>query len=279
MNTRICLIMAAFALGVGCTRSTAGTSSSQATADVDAANEVAAAATPDTSAPSDASTIADGQVAAEEVGDGAVLIDATTAGPDLPEGDGTGEGDAVAAGDSPLEASAGDIAVADSDSDASDAGTQPDAWFPVKADVGGDTSSGTADAADANADAKTTGPCKDIRKRGDMKILQDWCWDPPAHYCSGPEAQAFFFGCKPDFSVCCAFPTSCSPCGWVLCPYVPPGGSLPANAPVGCPTDWTGWKTLSMLGCAPYMPPDDQEFCWDGVPDEWKTPAFHMDGG
>ncbi len=283
MSPQTWFMLVASALGLACTRSTAGSVSSQATADGDAANEVVAEMVPDASAPDDPGANADGELADDEVGDGPLLTDATTGGPDVPEVDGAGEAGNLDTPDSLPEANAGDAAAADSVSDASVPGTdmdaEADAWFPVKGDAAGDTSSAGSDATDANAGPETSGPCKDIRKRGDVKILQDRCWDPPAHYCSGPEFQSFVFGCKPDFSVCCAFPTSCWPCGWVLCPYVPPGGSLPGDAPAGCPTDWTGWMTLSMPGCAPYIPPKGQEFCWDGVPDEWKTPAFHMDGG
>ncbi|MBI5609179.1 MAG: hypothetical protein HY902_09910 [Deltaproteobacteria bacterium] len=291
MNTRTWFMPVALAIACGCTRSTAGSSTVQATADSDATNEVAAAATTDASAIPDATTIPDSQGPADEPGDGAVLADAISDGPDVPADNGGAAAadasvtDAQAAPDSPEVADTGpgawDVAMDMGTDMATDAGadTQPDAWFPVKGDVGTDSSLTTADTADSTGGPETTGPCKDIRKRGDVKILQDQCWDPPAHYCSGPEFQGYVFGCKADFSVCCAFPTSCWPCGWVLCPYVPPGGNLPDGAPSGCPTDWTGWMTLSMPGCAPHMPSKDQEFCWDGVPDEWKTPAFHMDGG
>jgi hypothetical protein len=52
---------------------------------------------------------------------------------------------------------------------------------------------------------------------GDMKNLDDVCWAPPQHYCSGGAGQAFTWACSPDGAKCCYRPNTCQPCGWKEC--------------------------------------------------------------
>jgi len=42
------------------------------------------------------------------------------------------------------------------------------------------------------------------------------CWAPPQTICGGSGA-ALTWGCSPDATKCCAFTSTCQPCGWVNC--------------------------------------------------------------
>ena len=57
------------------------------------------------------------------------------------------------------------------------------------------------------------------------------CWDAPKKQCGG------MFGgqlraCSADGSMCCVFPDSCQPCGWVLCDGPIPGQQVPGACKV-----------------------------------------------
>lgn len=125
------------------------------------------------------------------------------------------------------------------------------------------------------------GKCKDWRVRGDNKSPGDMCWNPPNHYCSSPwEAQLMWFGCKPDFSVCCNFYTLCRQCDWKKCPSLQPGDPAPGGSLAGCPDGDTlaAMKTQPDL-CKPYLPNFQDKFCYDNAPAEWSTMLYHYFDG
>jgi hypothetical protein len=98
-------------------------------------------------------------------------------------------GDAVVAGDVPGDTSATQDAAAGQDT-----GTAPDT---------------AADALPLPTAVTATASCKDKRQKGDGKTWWDGCWDPPAHYCSGMEMAAPWFGCSPDQKACAEFDVGC----------------------------------------------------------------------
>jgi len=59
--------------------------------------------------------------------------------------------------------------------------------------------------------------CADPRYPHDRKVIGDYCWSPPEHYCSmGCPDLEDFKACNPDGTVCCRF-NCCAPCGWTAC--------------------------------------------------------------
>src|SRR5437867_155594 len=79
----------------------------------------------------------------------------------------------------------------------------------------------------------------DSRRLGDNRVPGDECWDPPSHYCSAGAGGLITMGCRPDYSVCCMFDSTCLPCGWQPCkchqsdPPKPEATCSP-DAPAGC---------------------------------------------
>ncbi|MDP2325247.1 MAG: hypothetical protein Q8N51_14630 [Gammaproteobacteria bacterium] len=59
--------------------------------------------------------------------------------------------------------------------------------------------------------------CKDLRYPNDYEQAHGRCWNPPQDYCSQGGSTVVVRGCKPDFSLCCTFATSCIACGWHSC--------------------------------------------------------------
>ena len=102
-----------------------------------------------------------------------------------------------------------------------------------------------------DAGVEGDGVCADPRQFNDRKQAQDFCWEPPAHYCAQGGSAAVVRACAPDFSVCCTFATSCFPCGWSDC--------------VGQPDPRCDTAPLDSPACeAPEVRPDLQKvFCFD----------------
>lgn len=154
---------------------------------------------------------------------------------------------------------------------------------PPTSDIAPSPDSGTTPDTDTIPDlsAGPDGKCKDWRVRGDNKSPGDMCWNPPNHYCSSPwEAQLMWFGCKPDFSVCCNFYTQCRQCDWKKCPALQPGDPAPGGALAGCPDGDTlaAMKSQPDL-CKPYLPNFEDKFCYDDAPPEWSTMLYHYFDG
>ena len=177
----------------------------------------------------------------------------------------------LASDDGALVAPAKDVAAASEDDlvpvDEWDAQGTID-WANSVLDANGTSQPGDAGPSDA---------CKDWRKRGDNKVPQDRCWEPPRHYCSSPwDESSMYLVCRPpDFAVCCLYPSSCRPCGWVSCVLVPPGVQPPVGKPI-CPPDWENtFGKANPPECGPYMPDKKATFCWDGFPAEWNGIALH----
>jgi len=125
------------------------------------------------------------------------------------------------------------------------------------------------------------GGCKDWRVRGDNKAPGDGCWNPPAHYCSSPwEAQLMWFGCNPEFTVCCQFYTQCRQCEWKKCPALAAGEPAPTGWATGCPDGDTiaAMKQQPEL-CKPFLPNYEDKFCYDDAPPAWSTMQFHFFDG
>lgn len=150
-----------------------------------------------------------------------------------------------------------------------------------------DSASG-AEVAAVDAESPDVGPyevatpgCKDLRHAYDNKIPWDYCWDPPHHYCSwSGDAETFTLACAPGFSHCCAFPTTCRPCGWTECAFTVPGHPPPSWDPPGCPTQTDEYNKVASgeapqpAACAALQPTHDG-ICWDDVPAEWNLEAAH----
>lgn len=133
-------------------------------------------------------------------------------------------------------------------------GSQPtakDAGEPVQEDVK-DATAGSDVAPEGDA-------CKDLRRPGDQLQTDDWCWDPPLHYCSAGWAGGPTVACAFEPRVCCDFPSGCTPCGWSSCLQGTPE----------CPTltDVTGLPECQVHKAYEFQL-DTGEFCWDGL-----TPA------
>lgn len=96
--------------------------------------------------------------------------------------------------------------------------------------TGADTDGSPGDVADTDAKDTATDDveadtgadvCQDLRQFGDQKQVNDRCWDPPAHYCADGGSTVVVRACKPDYSVCCTFATTCAACGWLECIATP----------------------------------------------------------
>ena len=96
--------------------------------------------------------------------------------------------------------------------------------------------------------------CQNWGQFSDGKDGEDFCWDPPEHYCSGGASTALKVVCAPDYSVCCLYPNYCTPCGWPECPH--------CNAP-----DGEGRRVL--VHCA--SEEAEREIEWRSFPPECRT--------
>lgn len=116
--------------------------------------------------------------------------------------------------------------------------------------------------------------CKDVRQKHDNKVFWDNCWEPPHHYCSdGSDAAVIWIGCKPGTLVCCQFPSSCIPCGWLHCS---PTSGMSSEQQQKCVETAKLWETVADFPeeCKPYMP-NYNPICWDGVDPSWGDKAAH----
>lgn len=82
-----------------------------------------------------------------------------------------------------------------------------------------ETSSDMPGAGEVRPENPDAAGCKNVRYPNDWRVPEDFCWDPPAHYCSMGASEVVTKACAPDMSVCCMYPNSCIPCGWVTCSY------------------------------------------------------------
>ena len=57
----------------------------------------------------------------------------------------------------------------------------------------------------------------DERHFGDYKKRDDFCWDPPSHYCAQGGGGAITYACDPVTGICCGYSSTCIPCGFVNC--------------------------------------------------------------
>ncbi len=128
----------------------------------------------------------------------------------------------------------------------------------------------------ADVSESTTG-CKDLRKKGDNKVMWDDCWDPPLHYCApSGNAAMTWLGCKPDAVLCCVFPSECIPCGWIHCG---PSAPLSLAQKQQCAAVGKASETAPSPPdeCLPYMPSNTATFCWDGFDPAWSQKENHKD--
>jgi hypothetical protein len=98
--------------------------------------------------------------------------------------------------------------------------------------------------------------CKDPRQFGDGKNGDDKCWSPPDHYCAQGADNALTTACDADGQICCDYPTTCIPCGFVNC-----DGCLEGNAAERCPEACAAAHSSDLKACR--MPDKELVICQD----------------
>ena len=80
----------------------------------------------------------------------------------------------------------------------------------------------------------------DERHFGDYKTADDFCWDPPSHYCAQGGGGAISHACDPATGICCSYSSTCIPCGFVNCTTCIGQPNPRADCPAVCfgPHSW-----------------------------------------
>lgn len=100
--------------------------------------------------------------------------------------------------------------------------------------------------------------CDDPRHFNDYKVMDDFCWAPPEHYCAQGGGAAITTACDPESGVCCRYASTCIPCGFIDCTLCTNGNHRP-----DCPAVCDGAHSSDPVACR--QPDPKLTICYDDV--------------